>query len=36
MGERGWQHLLNNHEKGMLVDRFEQTLLTLCAESPAS
>lgn len=36
MGQRGWQHLLNNHEKGMLVDRFEQTLLTVCAESPAS
>ena len=36
MGHRGWQHLLDNHEKGMLVDRFEQTLRTVCAESPVS
>jgi len=36
MGQRGWQHLLQNHEKGILVARFEQTLLAVCAESPAS
>jgi len=36
MGGRGWQHLLDHHEKVMLVDRFEQTLLTVCAESPVS
>jgi glycosyltransferase involved in cell wall biosynthesis len=36
MGERGWEHLLKNHEKGLLVARFEQTLRAVCAESPAS
>ena len=36
MGQRGWHHLLQNHEKGMLVARFEQTLRAVCAESPAS
>jgi len=36
MGQRGWEHLRHNHEKGMLADRFEQTLIAICAESPAS
>ena len=36
MGQRGWQHLLQYHDKSMLAERLERTLIDLCAESLAS
>jgi glycosyltransferase involved in cell wall biosynthesis len=31
MGQRGWLHLVQNHDKSLLVDRFEHVLQAVCA-----
>jgi glycosyltransferase involved in cell wall biosynthesis len=31
MGQRGWLHLVHNHDKNLLVERFEHMLQAVCA-----